>query len=64
MTGDPRRSTIRVAGGCPGGPGLVVGELAFEGGEEAFREGIVPALALTSERQRDLAVPGEACEPG
>jgi hypothetical protein len=40
-------------------PGPGVDELALAGGEEALGEGVVPALALAADRQRDLAVSGE-----
>lgn len=32
------------AGACPGGPGLQVDQLAFDGAEEALAQGVVPAL--------------------
>src|SRR5262249_37800339 len=38
----------RPAGLGPGGPGLQIGELALERGEEALGHGVVPALALAA----------------
>jgi hypothetical protein len=51
-------------GGCLGGPGLEVEQLAFDGGEKRFRKGVVPALAGAAQGQRDVALGGEGGEGG
>src|SRR5215472_8558267 len=52
------------AGHVLGGPGLKVGQLAFERGEKRFRKSVVPALAGPAVGQRDLAVTGQGGEGG
>src|SRR4249920_855554 len=52
----------RPAGRGPGGPGLGIDQLAFDRGEEALGQGVVPALAGAPHRQGDLAVSGEGRE--
>jgi hypothetical protein len=47
-----------------GGPGLQVKQLAFDRGEEALGESIVPALAGPPGGQGDLAVTGQLGEGG
>src|SRR5215469_7963682 len=49
----------RPSGGSLGGPGLGVDQLAFECGEEALGEGVVPALAGPAEGQDHLVALGE-----
>jgi hypothetical protein len=51
-----------VAGAGAGGPGLQVEKLAFDGAEERFGEGVVPALPCAAVGQLDLAVRGEGGE--
>jgi hypothetical protein len=53
-----------VAGACPGGPGLQVDQLAFDGTEEALGQGIVPALAGAAVGQLNLAVGRKSGESG
>jgi len=48
-----------VAGGRAAGPGIVAGELALDGAEEAFGQGVVPALPGSSVRQDDAVVLGQ-----
>jgi transposase InsO family protein len=43
---------------------MVVEQFAFDGGEEALGEGVVPALSGAAYRQGDLAVAGEGREGG
>ncbi len=49
-------------GAGSGGPWLQIEQLAFDRGEERFREGVVPALAFAARRQGDLAVAGQPGE--
>src|SRR5215211_3000711 len=49
----------RAAGGGPGGPGLLVEALAFQGGEERLGERVVPAPPGAADRQDDGQVVGE-----
>lgn len=48
-----------VAGGRAVGPGMVVEELALDGAEEAFGQGVVPGLPGSSVRQDDAVVLGQ-----
>jgi hypothetical protein len=49
----------RAARGCEGGPRFLVEAFALERGEEAFREGVVPALTGAPDREPDGEIAGE-----
>jgi hypothetical protein len=55
----PMYSTIARLAAAFGGPGLKVDQFAFEGGEEALGECVVPALAGPAEGQDHLVILGE-----
>src|SRR4249920_2079263 len=47
---------------CPGGPGLGLDQLAFDRGEEALGQGVIPALAGAAGRESDLPAAGDGGE--
>src|SRR5580700_1932594 len=52
------------AGGSSGGPGLVVEQLAFDGGEPAFGQSVIPALPGPAMGQLDIETAGQGGEFG
>ena len=52
----------RPAGCGAGRPGPGIDQLAFEGGEEALGEDVMPALAGPAQGERHLVVVGEVSE--